>query len=159
MTTKTVMTYTVFGVSFYNGAHRLRFSNNMEKRMATLVALGDTDVNIQELPGEMHKLDACNWAQASGKFEAEHEKKLIAAFIEKNTAKTDAAPKKRGRPRKAVAAVVTLDETAAVDEAGTAAQDDVQLDEVLNAEGTEEMSDDELLALLAAEDAAEEVAA
>lgn len=159
MTTKTVMTYTVFGVSYFNGAHRLRFSNNLEKRMATLVALGDTDVNIHELPSEMQKLDACNWAQASGKFEAEHEKKLIAAFIEKNTAKTDTAPKKRGRPRKAAA--VTVDAVSTDD--GTAAQDDVQLEEMLNVEGAEDMSDEELLqALLAAEEAeaaAEEVAA
>lgn len=164
MTTKTAMTYTVFGVSFYRGAHRLRFSNDLAARMKTLLGNGDEEINMVELPSAMSKMQAVQWAQASGQFETEAEKAVIAGFIEKNNKVESAEPKKRGRPRKAAdVAVTTLGDVAATAEADAeidnelaelASQNvDVDAEELLDSiEGNEELSDDELLAQLAAEE-------
>jgi hypothetical protein len=144
--TKTAMTYTVFGVSFYRGAHRLRFSNDLASRMKTLIQCGDEEINLVELPTAMSKMQAVQWAQASGQFETDAEKAVIAAFIEKNSKIESAEPKKRGRPRKAdVAEVPTLSDAIDADEA--------LVDSV---EGSDELSDEELLAQLAAEEQPEE---
>lgn len=157
MATKTAMTYTVFGVSFYRGAHRLRFSNDLVSRLKTLQAMGDTDINVVELPSAMNKLQAVQWAQASGSFNKLHEVALIEAFIEKNTKIETAEPKKRGRPRKNLEAVVPTLPAAAEGDADLGAlveQNIADVEELLNGiEGADELSDDELLAQLAAEDA------
>lgn len=151
MTTKTAMTYTVFGVSFYRGKHRLRFSNDLAKRMATLVALGDEEINIVELPSAMNKLQAVQWAQASGQFETDAEKALIAEFIEKNTKVESAEPKKRGRPRKnpvAAAPEVLTPETAdSADDDGESALDALAEQNI----DVDSMTDEELLAALEAQ--------
>lgn len=156
MTTKTAMTYTVFGVSYYRNQHRLRFSNDLAKRMATLVAMGDEEINLVELPSAMNKLQAVQWAQASGQFEAEHEKAVIAAFIEKNSKVESAEPKKRGRPRKNPEAAVPTLAAATEGEAALAELAEQNVDaaeEMLDSiEGNDELSDEELLAQLAAED-------
>ncbi len=162
MTTKTVMTYTVFGVSFYRGQHRLRFSNDMAKRMSTLVAMGDEEINLAELPSAMSKLQAVQWAQASGQFETESEKAVIAAFVEKNNKIDAGEPKKRGRPRKTAEVAVPTLAAVTDDDAGTVEDADAGSDELDAAaeaaemldgiEGNEELSDDELLAQLAAEE-------
>lgn len=156
MTTKTAMTYTVFGVSFYRGQHRLRFSNDLAARMKTLIQMGDEEINLVELPSAMNKLQAVQWAQASGQFETDAEKAVIAAFIEKNSKVDTGEPKKRGRPRKnPEAAVPTLDAAAegeaALSELAEQNVDDTE--ELLNSiEGNDELSDEELLAQLEAED-------
>jgi hypothetical protein len=167
---KTAMTYTVFGVSFYRGAHRLRFSNDLVSRLKTLQAMGDEDINIVELPAAMNKLQAVQWAQTSGSFNKPHEVALIEAFVEKNTKVETAEPKKRGRPRKNPVADVPVmpmpdaedhstEETAqSLEEAHEALAelanhnvDDTE--ELLNSiEDADELSDDELLAQLAAAD-------
>lgn len=156
MTTKTVMTYTVFGVSFYRGQHRLRFSNDLAARMKTLIQMGDEEINLVELPSAMNKLQAVQWAQASGQFEADSEKAVIAAFIEKNSKIESAEPKKRGRPRKNPEAAVPTLAAATEGEAALAELAEQNVDaaeEMLDSiEGNDELSDDELLAQLAAED-------
>jgi hypothetical protein len=150
--TKNIMTYTAFGVSFCKGQHRLRFSQDKDKRMAQLISLGDTDVNMVDLPSAMQKLQAVQWAQASGQFEAEHEKTLIAAFIEKNSKTESAEPKKRGRPRKnPVAAAPTLETVAA--ESDAADDSESALDALAEQNiDVDAMSDEELLAMLEEQD-------
>lgn len=153
---KTAMTYTVFGVSFYRGQYRMRFSNDLAARMKTLIQCGDEEINLVELPNAMNKLQAAQWAQASGLFETDAEKTVIAAFIEKNSKAETGEPKKRGRPRKTeVATVPTLDAAAegeaALSELAEQNVDDTE--ELLNSiEGNDEISDEELLAQLEAED-------
>ena len=71
-------TYTVAGISFYRGAYRLRTSNNLAERQKTLMAMGDTDINLIELPRPMTKTEIVLHLSKHMDFDSEEEKALLA---------------------------------------------------------------------------------
>ena len=94
-------TYTVAGISFYRGAYRLRTSNNLAERQKTLMAMGDTDINLIELPRPMTKTEIVLHLSRHPDFDAEEERALLAKLRSKwGLDKQPAAE----TPQKAVAA-------------------------------------------------------
>ena len=71
-------TYTVAGISFYRGAYRLRTSNNLAERQKTLMAMGDTDINLIELPRPMTKTEIVLYLSRHMDFDAPEERALLA---------------------------------------------------------------------------------
>jgi len=71
-------TYTVAGISFYRGAYRLRTSNNLAERQKTLMAMGDTDINLIELPRPMNKVEIVQYLSVHPDFDAPEERALLA---------------------------------------------------------------------------------
>lgn len=92
-----VNTFTVAGVSALNGVAKVRFSNDMKKRMFMLAYSGHVDIALVELTDEMTKLDAAIAIQTMDEFAGEVQQAAIADYIEKNTAQP---AKPRGRPMK-----------------------------------------------------------
>lgn len=82
--TRTMKLYTVAGTSIKDGKTKIRFSRDLAVRTKTLIATGDTDINLIELPAEMSKTDAVRYLQAHIDFDQEHEKVAFAAFLSKN---------------------------------------------------------------------------
>ena len=76
-------TYTVAGISFYRGAYRLRTSNNLDERQKTLMAMGDTDINLIELPRPMTKTEIVLHLSRHPDFDAEEERALLAQLRSK----------------------------------------------------------------------------
>jgi len=93
-------TYTVAGISFYRGQFRLRTSNNLAERQKTLLAMGDTEINLVELPRPMTKAEIVLWLSRNPDFDSEDERALLARLrakwhLDKPAAETAAqtAPK------------------------------------------------------------------
>jgi hypothetical protein len=76
-------TYTVAGISFYRGAWRLRTSNNLAERQKTLMAMGDTDINLIELPRPMRKTEIVQYLTGHIDFDTEAEQTLLAQLRSK----------------------------------------------------------------------------
>jgi hypothetical protein len=70
-------TYTVAGISFYRGQWRLRTSNNLAERQKTLMAMGDTDINLIELPRAMSKTEIVRYLTGHLEFDTEEEQALL----------------------------------------------------------------------------------
>ena len=71
-------TYTVAGISFYRGQFRLRTSNNLAERQKTLMAMGDTEINLIELDRPMTKTEIVLHLSRHPDFDSEDEKALLA---------------------------------------------------------------------------------
>lgn len=71
-------TYTVAGISFYRGEYRLRTSNKLEERQKTLMAMGDTEINLIELPRPMTKTEIVLHLSRHMDFDSEEERALLA---------------------------------------------------------------------------------
>lgn len=71
-------TYTVAGISFYRGAYRLRTSNNLAERQKTLMAMGDTDINLIELPRPMNKVEIVQYLSRHPDFDLPEERALLS---------------------------------------------------------------------------------
>lgn len=76
-------TYTVAGISFYREAFRLRTSNNLASRQATLVAMGDEEINLVELPRAMTKPEVVLYLNGHIDFTSEGERAVIAHYMKK----------------------------------------------------------------------------
>lgn len=85
-------TYTVAGISFYRGAYRLRTSNNLAERQKTLMAMGDTDINLIELPRPMTKTEIVLHLSKHMDFDSPEEKALLAQLRAKWGLDKAAAP-------------------------------------------------------------------
>ncbi len=82
--TRTMKLYTVAGTSIKGGKTKIRFSRDLVVRNKTLIATGDEDINLIELPNEMSKLDAVRYLQTHLDFDQEHEQAAFAAFLTKD---------------------------------------------------------------------------
>lgn len=82
--TRTMKLYTVAGTSIKENKTKIRFSRDLAVRTKTLIATGDTDINLIELPKEMSKLEAVRYLKAHVDFAEEHEQAAFDAFIAKN---------------------------------------------------------------------------
>lgn len=89
--TRTMKLYTVAGTSIKGGKTKIRFSRDLAVRTKTLIATGDTDINLIELPKEMTKLDAVRYLKAHVDFDQDHEQAAFAEFIAKNDPVVQAA--------------------------------------------------------------------
>jgi hypothetical protein len=93
--------FTVAGTSILDGAMKIRFSNDLAARQASLTQYGDTDITLVELGSEMTKLDAVVALQAlepTDDFEgfvSPAAQAAFVAFIAKSTPKPAGV---RGRP-------------------------------------------------------------
>lgn len=90
--TRIMKLFTVAGTSVKDGKTKIRFSRDMDVRTKTLIATGDSEINLVELPGEMNKLDAVKYLKSNLDFDQEHEQAAFAAFLAKNDPKTAAVP-------------------------------------------------------------------
>lgn len=84
-------TYTVAGISFYKEAFRLRTSNNLASRQATLVAMGDEEINLVELPRAMTKPEVVLYLNGHIDFTSDGERAVIAHYMKKFKLDTAAA--------------------------------------------------------------------
>jgi len=82
--TRTMKLFTVAGTSIKDNKTKIRFSRDLAVRTKTLIATGDSDINLIELPKEMTKLEAVRYLQTHMDFDQEHEQAAFAAFIAKN---------------------------------------------------------------------------
>lgn len=97
-------TYSVAGISFYRGAYRLRTSNNLAERQKTLMAMGDTDINLIELPRPMTKTEIVLHLSRHMDFDSPEEKALLARLrVKWGLDKQPAAAPAAETPQKAVA--------------------------------------------------------
>jgi acyl-CoA synthetase (AMP-forming)/AMP-acid ligase II len=92
-----VKTFTVAGVSTLNGIAKVRFSNDIEQRVAMLAYSGHVDITLVALATEGSKLEAAIQLQGMTEMQNEVQQSAIADYIEKNTPRPAAA---RGRPVK-----------------------------------------------------------
>jgi hypothetical protein len=89
-------TYTVAGISFYRGAWRLRTSNNLAERQKTLMAMGDTDINLIELPRPMNRLEIVQYLSVHPDFNLPEERLLLAQLKQRwHCAETGSVPAAR----------------------------------------------------------------
>jgi len=61
-------TYSVAGVSIFNGEVKVRFCSDLVLRIKNLQKQGDTDIQLIELPNPMTKVQACQFLLDSGHF-------------------------------------------------------------------------------------------
>lgn len=90
--TRVMKLYTVAGTSIKDGKTKIRFSRDVDVRTKTLIATGDSDINLVELPNEMTKLDAVKYLKSNLDFDQEHEQAAFAAFLAKQEPKAATAP-------------------------------------------------------------------
>jgi len=76
--------YTVAGTSIKNGKTKIRFSSDLAVRTKTLIATGDTEINLIELPKEMTKVQAVQYMQSHVDFSQEYEQMAFVDFLNKN---------------------------------------------------------------------------
>lgn len=82
--TRTMKLYTVAGTSIKGGKTKIRFSRDLAVRTKTLIATGDTDINLVELPSEMTKVQAVQYLSRHPDFVQEYEQAAFADFLSKN---------------------------------------------------------------------------
>lgn len=105
-----MQTFTHVGVSRrHGGPFKARFANGLD-RVKTLVATGHTEIELLEAPEPMEREGLVNWLLTQD-FHKDNEE-IQAALTEASTklAPVVKEPKKRGRPRKVVEAIVPADQ-------------------------------------------------
>jgi hypothetical protein len=87
----TQKTFSVAGVSTFNGTTKVRFANDFVSRIKILAKNLHTDVELIELGTELSKEDVCKVLVAHPKFQSEAAQIAIAEYLTRNvkTAKQD----------------------------------------------------------------------
>ena len=88
----TAKTFSVAGVSTFNGVTKVRFANDFVSRIKILDKNQHTDVELIELGAELSKEDVCKVLVAHPKFQSEAAQTAIAEYLTRNV-KTVKAPK------------------------------------------------------------------
>lgn len=97
--TKTNKVYTVAGLSTLNGVTKMRFANDMAKRVFMLEYAGHTDIRLVELPTEMSKTDAVRYVAAQKDFADVAAQVVATKWLVKNAG--DALPTLADMPQRA----------------------------------------------------------
>ena len=86
-------TFTVAGASMLNGIAKLRFSNDMDTRMAMLIYTDHTEIQLVALPDAMSKDDAAAFLATHADMQTEVGIAAVAAYMQKSAPKV-AKPRK-----------------------------------------------------------------
>ena len=119
----TQKTFSVAGVSTFNGVTKVRFANDFVSRIKILDKNQHTDVELIELGTELTKEEVCKVLVAHPKFQGEAAQAAIAEYLTRNvkTVKAPKAVKPEGKKTK-----LEQDIQAACD----AAKEKINLDEI-----------------------------
>tara|TARA_B100000780_G_scaffold113649_1_gene79610 strand:- start:2576 stop:2902 length:327 start_codon:yes stop_codon:yes gene_type:complete len=77
-------TFTVAGVSTFNGVTKVRFANDFVARIKILDKNGHTDVNLKEFDTPMTKAQVCETLLSDTSFQDEASQGAISEFVVRN---------------------------------------------------------------------------
>ena len=75
-------TFKVAGITTHNGNSKVRFTDDMIRRVKQFTKGGATRIDLVELPSEMTKVEALNYLQAHETFKSSEDQALIADALE-----------------------------------------------------------------------------
>ena len=80
----TMKTFSVAGVSTFNGVTKVRFANDYVGRFKILAKNDHQDIELIELGGEFTKAEVCQILMNHPKFQSETAQTAIAEFVVRN---------------------------------------------------------------------------
>ena len=78
----TSQTFKVAGITIHNGNAKVRFTDDMVRRIKQFTKGGATRIDLVELPNEMTKVDALKYLQTHADFQSPEDQATIADAIE-----------------------------------------------------------------------------
>ena len=105
----TQKTFSVAGVSTFNGVTKVRFANDFVSRIKILDKNDHKDVELIELGTELTKEEVCKVLVAHPKFQSETAQAAIAEYLTRNV-KTIKQPKAAKTPKVAKAKTTKLEQ-------------------------------------------------
>ena len=104
----TFQTFSVVGITDYNDKYKVRFTNDMCRRLKRCSKNGATRLDFIDLPAPMTKVDALKYMLAHPDFQSPEDQTTIADALvsrDKNTLSDNKVKAKRGRPRRITTSV------------------------------------------------------
>lgn len=80
--TKAVQTFKVAGIATLRGETKVRFSDNIVRRIKQYAKAGSTRIDFIELPSEMTKIDAIKFLQAHADFQSPGDQATLSETLE-----------------------------------------------------------------------------
>jgi len=74
-------TFKVAGITAHNGASKVRFTDDMVRRVKQFTKGGATRIDLIELPSEMTKVEALKYLQSHADYQSPDDQALIADAI------------------------------------------------------------------------------
>ena len=97
--------FKVAGITTHNGNSKVRFTDDLIRRVKQFTKGGATRIDLMELPNEMSKLDALKYLQAHADYQSPDDQALIGDAI----ADREKAPKKEVKVKATKASTPSLD--------------------------------------------------
>lgn len=102
-------TFKVAGITVHNGNAKVRFTDDMVRRIKQFTKGGATRCDFVELPSEMTKIEALKYLQAHDQFQSADDQALIADSITDRQKEASKGEVKVRAPRKAKGEKPSLD--------------------------------------------------
>ena len=102
-------TFKVAGITVHGDSVKVRFTDDMVRRIKQFTKGGATRVDFVELPSEMTKLEALKYLQGHEMFQSAHDQATIADSLADREKEARKGEVKVRAPRKAKAAKPTLE--------------------------------------------------
>ena len=80
--TKTVQTFKVAGIATLRGETKVRFSDNIVRRIKQYTKAGSTRIDFIDLPSEMTKIDAIKFLQGHADFQSPGDQATLVETLE-----------------------------------------------------------------------------
>jgi hypothetical protein len=74
-------TFTVAGITVHNGNSKVRFTDDMSRRVKQFAKGGATRVDLVQLPNAMNKIEALNYLQSVPNFASAEDQATIAETL------------------------------------------------------------------------------
>ena len=78
----TTQTFNITGISETNGVSKVRWTNDMVRRVKILAKRGATRIDLVDLPERMNKIDALKFMLTHPKFQSEDDQATIQETLE-----------------------------------------------------------------------------
>jgi hypothetical protein len=123
-------TFKVAGITVHNGNAKVRFTDDMVRRIKQFTKGGATRCDFVELPSEMTKLEALKYLQAHAQFQSAEDQAIIADAVTDREKEARKGEVKVRAPRKAKADKPSLD---AIKARGRKAKAEVSAEQIVQA--------------------------
>ena len=73
--------FKIAGISTFNGVSKVRFTNDLIRRVKKFTKRGETRIDFVDLPRPMYKMEALQYLSTHADFQSAHDQGLIADSI------------------------------------------------------------------------------